>query len=293
MLDKLIAENYGLTNVKIAPAPRGFVAETYYVDSDCGHYFAKLVKPSFDALTIAPSLPVLRELRQLGIEEITYPIPMQDGQLSLPLNGGLFVLFNHVPGQWVFDFPLEPYVRLLADIHRLSNRIQTPLARETYELGLIPDLLAFCERLWTETFTHPQEKALADWAIRRRDDLQRDIKIAQETIAQLQTTELPFILTHGDAPGNVLYDGKTVYLVDWDMVLFAPHERDIWFHRDNAEFLALYHQLVPEYVFNPAAYRFYLYKRYLEDVIGFFDKILSPVSTDAEKARNFDELIKD
>ncbi|MBK8030202.1 MAG: hypothetical protein IPK17_12000 [Chloroflexi bacterium] len=70
MLDQFIAANYGLTNVRLTPAPRGFVAETYYVDSDSGRYFAKLVRPPFDVPTLAPTLPVLRELRQLGIAQI-------------------------------------------------------------------------------------------------------------------------------------------------------------------------------------------------------------------------------
>lgn len=293
MLDQFIAANYGLMHVRLTPAPRGFVAETYYVDSDSGRYFAKLVRPPFDVPTLAPTLPVLRELRQLGIAQITYPIPALDGRLSLDLNGGLLVLFNYVAGEWVFDFPFEPYVRLLASIHGLSDQIQTPLPRETFELTFMNDLLAVCERLWTDTFDHPQEHALAQWASARRSDLLRDIGIAEAAIKQLQSADLPFILTHGDAPGNILYDGQQVVLVDWDTVLLAPRERDTWFHRYDANFLPLYRQFVPGYDFDPTAYRFYLYKRYLEDALGFFDKVLAPTSTDAEKSHNFSELIND
>jgi Ser/Thr protein kinase RdoA (MazF antagonist) len=292
MLEQLLTEQYGLTNVSLTPAPRGFVAETYYVDSDSGHYFAKLVKPSLDAVTIEPTLPLLQELRHLGVEQITYPIPTISGQLSFPLDGGLFVLFNRIDGQWVFDFPLEPYVALLAEIHSLSDQIQSPLPRETYEMRFIPDLMAFCERLWTKRFKHPQEKALAKWVKERRSDLERDIATAEASIKLLSGSEYPFVLTHGDAPGNILYDGDGVYLVDWDTALFAPCERDTWFHRHNDEFLALYRHYVPGYEYNPLISRFYLYKRYLEDAFGFFDKVLSPESTDAEKEHNFKELVE-
>lgn len=293
MLDQFIAANYGLTHVRLTPAPRGFVAETYYVDSDSGRYFAKLVRPPFDVPTLVPTLPVLRELRQLGIEQIIYPIPTLTGQLSLAFDGGTFILFNRVEGAWVFDFPFEPYVRLLASIHGLSDQIKTPLPRETFELTFMNDLLAVCERLWTGTFAHPQEHALAQWASARRSDLLRDIGIAEAAVKQLQSADLAFILTHGDAPGNILYDGQQVVLVDWDTVLLAPRERDTWFHRDDADFLRLYRQFVPGYDFDPTAYRFYLYKRYLEDALGFFEKILSVESSDAVKAENYRQLLND
>ncbi|HEX3049279.1 MAG TPA: aminoglycoside phosphotransferase family protein [Aggregatilineaceae bacterium] len=293
MLDRILVERYGLADVRLSPAPHGFVAETYYVDSASGRYFAKFVKPSLGAVTIAPSLPLLRELKQLGVDQITYPIPTTDGQLSVPLGGALFILFNCVAGDWVFDYPFEPYIRLLAEIHHLSDRIQSPLLRETYELAFMDDLRAYCKRLWTGAFDQEQEKALATWAVDCRDDLLRTMHVAKETIKQLQSSEHVFVLTHGDAPGNIMYDGKQIALVDWDMVMFAPRERDTWFHRHDARFLPLYRQFVPGYDFDPTAYRFYLYKRYLEDVLGFFEKILSPHSSDEVKADNYRQLIQD
>jgi hypothetical protein len=67
MLTNALSEQYGLTNVMLTPAPRGFVAETYYMDADEGQYFAKLVKLSQDSESIKRSLPVLKELRQLAV----------------------------------------------------------------------------------------------------------------------------------------------------------------------------------------------------------------------------------
>src|SRR5262245_43055105 len=110
MLTQVLAEKYGLSNIRLTPAPRGFVDETYYVDTDSGRYFAKLVKLSPHSEKIERTLPVLHELRQLGVEQITYPILTTDGQWSTRLDGQLLVLFNYIEGRWIFDFPLEPYV---------------------------------------------------------------------------------------------------------------------------------------------------------------------------------------
>src|SRR4030095_12068776 len=116
MLTHALVEKYGLSNIRLTPAPRGFVAETYYVDSASGRYFAKLVKLSPQSERVERSLPLLDELRRLGIEQITYPILTTDGQWSVRLDSQLLVLFNYIEGRWVFDFPLEPYVQLLGCI---------------------------------------------------------------------------------------------------------------------------------------------------------------------------------
>lgn len=292
MLTDVLAERYGLSNIILAPAPRGFVAETYYVDADTRRYFAKIVKTSPDSECIQRSLPVMLELRQLGIERITYPIPTTDGQYSVHLDGKILVLFNYIEGHGVDDYPLEPYVQLLAQVHQVSDRIQAPLLRETFDISFKSDLLAQLDWLWTGKFDHPQENALQEWAHIHREEIVRDFAILEQTVTQLSSREKGVVLTHGDAPGNVLYDGTHVYLVDWDTVMFAPRERDTWFDLYTEGFLPLYQEFVPGYEFDRTACRFYLYRRYFEDMVGFVEKVLSPDSSDEQKAHNLSELYK-
>jgi len=47
---------------------------------------------------------------------------------------------------------------------------------------------------------------------------------------------------------------------------------------------------MPRYEFDSMLYRFYLYKRYFEDTVGFFDKVLLAESSDAQKVHNLHEL---
>jgi spectinomycin phosphotransferase len=290
MLDQFLAEQYGFGKVTLTPAPRGFIAETYYVDTDSGRYFAKLVKVSRDSQIVEQSLPVLHELHQLGVDHIIYPILTTGGQFSVEIDGKILALFNHVPGEWVFDYPFELYLRLLGQIHQISERIQTPLTREDFSLPFRDELLTALEQVWSGTYAHPAEKDLQQWCIDHRAEIERDFPLMEQAAAELRAQEHTFILTHGDAPGNVLYDGKDIYLVDWDMVLFAPRERDTWFHMGEPQFLPLYRAFVPGYEFDRTAYRFYLYKRYFEDLLGYIEKVLSPESTDEDKRRNVIEL---
>ncbi|GAB4284944.1 MAG: hypothetical protein Kow0081_2470 [Candidatus Dojkabacteria bacterium] len=76
-------------------------------------------------------------------------------------------------------------------------------------------------------------------------------------------------LTHGDAPGNVLYTNEDLFIIDWDDLKLAPIERDLWFHKGDESFFEEYGetQLFNDY------YGFYLFRRYLDDLSGFLDEI--------------------
>ena len=93
-LTNVLVDKYGFNEPILTPAPRGFVAETYYVDMENGRYFAKLVKVVPNAETPEPSLPVLRELHRMGITNITYPIETLDGRLFVRLGDKMLVVFN-------------------------------------------------------------------------------------------------------------------------------------------------------------------------------------------------------
>jgi Ser/Thr protein kinase RdoA (MazF antagonist) len=290
-LAHVLAAEYGIRDATLTLAPRGSVSETYYVDTGNGRYFAKIAKLSQYTEYIERTLPALLELHRLGIEQISYPIPTTDGRLSVRADDLIFVMLNCVEGRWEWRYPtttpaypFEPYVRLLARVHQLSSQVNVPLVRETFDLSYKRYLLPHLDQLQTGTFDNPHEQALQAFINAHRDELLRDIALLDEVQAKMRSAQLPFILTHSDAFGNVLYDGEQVSIVDWDDLMLAPSERDTWFHRTDPAFLPLYRQFVPGYTFDETAYRFYLYKRYLEDVEGAISVILSPDSTDEYKA---------
>ena len=115
------------------------------------------------------------------------------------------------------------------------------------------------------------------------------------------------MITHGDGPGNVLQDPSgEIYLVDWDDVMLAPRERDLWFHlRESAALevnayhasartlLGHYRKVFPDYQVNSAALSFYVYSRYLDDLEGFLWRIMEPGRKPSEKKRYLDLLEKD
>lgn len=291
MLAETLTARYGLREPLLTPAPRGFVAETYYATADTARYFVKIVARPADADRLRRSLPVLQALHRHGVTHIPAPVPTLDGRLSIPYDNRLLALFSHVNGQQSFDFPLAPYAHLLAQCH--AYPCSAALPRETFVVSFKDELLQNLERAWSGRFDNPHQQALHTWSLARRSTVQRDLALLDATAEALQAAKLPYVLTHGDAPGNVLVNGDQIALVDWDDVLLAPRERDIWFHRYDAAFMALYRAHAPGYEPDPVVCRYYLYYRYMEDMLGYFDKILSPQTPDCEKAHHYRELVED
>jgi spectinomycin phosphotransferase len=289
-----LESGYGLRDVTLAPAPRGFVAETYIVTAGEGRYFAKLVTISRYSENIEASLPALLEMRQQGIDAISYPIPARDGQLSMVVDGRLLVLFNYIDGQWTFDYPFADYVRLLAQVHAMTGRITRPPAHEDFALAFRDDLLRHLETVWTGAFTHPVEREVQTLMHGERDRLRRDFATMESLMREMQQAGHERVLTHGDGGGNILMDARgKIYLIDWDDLLLAPRERDTWFYADSEEFLSLYREYFPGYTVNQRVCAYYLYRRFFDDLEGFLDKIFAPTSTDDVKTTNLAGLHKD
>jgi spectinomycin phosphotransferase len=297
-LAEIITRHYGFKIDKIMPGPRGFVALTYIIDTPDARYFAKVIKISRYSENIESGLPVLHELREEGIDQINYPVPTSDGRLSVTFDGNMLILYNFIDGEWTFDYNFEAYVALLAKIHQAA--IHTPLIRESFDISTVLNAMRrYLDDLKNSTYTNQHQHKLQEIINTYRHELIDDMAKAGALIRYLQqSTNIPFILTHGDAPGNILKaDSGKLYLIDWDDMMFAPRERDTWFHvgtnQASADFLQIYQRYFPAYQIDARLFAFYLYKRYFEDVEGWCDKILDPETPDDERANHLIHLDKD
>jgi len=297
-LEEILAQHYGFTIRNITPGPRGFVATTYIIDTLDARYFAKVVKVSRYSANIEAGLPVLQELRAAGIDQINYPIPAKDGCLSMTFEGHMLVVYNFIEGEWTFDYDFEAYVALMTKIHQA--KIQTPLLRESFDISAVVNTLRReLDDLEKSSYSNPHQRKLQAIIAEYRHELVADMTRFDLLVHYLrQSANVPFVLTHGDASGNILQaaDGK-LYMIDWDDMMFAPRERDTWFHvgtnQAQAEFLSLYQHYFPAYQIDASLFAFYVYKRYFEDVEGWCDKILDSQSTDDERANHLIHLDKD
>jgi Ser/Thr protein kinase RdoA (MazF antagonist) len=296
-LKEIISRNYGFKITNITPGPRGFVAETYIIDTSNERYFAKVVKISRYSENIEAGLPALIELHEAGFDQISYPIATIDQQLSVKFDGSILTLYNFIEGEWTFDYDFEAYVALMAKIHQTT--IRTPLIREAFDITPVMNALRReLDDLEKSTYTNPHQRKLQDIINEYRHELAADMANFDAIVRHVRQTNIPFVLTHGDASGNILQasSGK-LYMIDWDDMLLAPRERDIWFHvgtnQATAEFLPIYQRYFPSYQVDASLFAFYLYKRYFEDVEGWCDKILDAETPDDEHANHLIHLDKD
>jgi spectinomycin phosphotransferase len=288
-LTSLLRRRYGVVATSIAPGERGTVAETYVVQTADARYFAKLVPFSRYADGLEMSLPIHRALAEAGIDSIGRPIATLDGDLLVRLERHFLVVLEFLDGVWTEDYPFEPFVELIARVH--ETRLDIDGDRERF---LDDNLAVFEERLdalLSTTFRHPLKRELQA-SIRPRVGLLRArVERYRALMRSLQgLRDLPMVITHHDGPGNVLLapDGR-VQVVDWDDVMWAPRERDTWFHllnpKDTARFLPLYRHFVPDYEPDERFVAFYLHGWYFEDLEYFFDRVTGPRTSAGERER--------
>ena len=90
-------------------------------------------------------------------------------------------------------------------------------------------------------------------------------------------------LCHTDVHGwNLMWDGEALHLIDWEGLMFAPAEADLFAFSDGfffdyarEEFLQTYAALRPDFALNPQAMNFYRLRRRVEDIYEFLRGILA------------------
>lgn len=293
-IKETIEKRYQIQLNNIMPGPRQFVAETYIFEDQKGQkYFSKLIRYTKYTDRTIQSLPVLEQLYESGITDINYPIKTRSGELFVLDGETLIILFNFIDATQTFGYDNRKLGTLIAEIHAKSKEISSNIPKEDFLLLYKEDFEqsfgSALNPLKTDKYIDEMHKILQGY----KDEIRADWKNFANIIQKCRDISFDFVLTHGDAPGNVLVDKEqNIYLIDWDTILLAPAERDTWFLAESDEFMSVYKAFYPQYEMNLLAYKFYLYNRYFEDMLGFIDEVLSDKS-DEHREKNLNDLKKD
>jgi len=286
-VEPLLRRHYGLEPTAVRPGERGYVAETWVVETADEMYFAKLIPISRYSTNIVAALPVQKELHDGGLREMSYPIPTLDGGLSATLENHILVVNNFIDAEWTFDYPFKPFVGLIARLHGAT--VHSPIEPEAFDDPTLPGFERQLDELLRGRFDNPSQLQLQREVAPIRAGLETTLARFRAFIDDVRSgAPPPMVVTHHDAPGNVLKDtAGRIYLVDWDDVMLAPRERDTWFHlttpQDRAAFLPLYRRTFPNYEVDERMYAYYMLARYFEDIEGHIERVLSPETTDEGK----------
>jgi len=292
-LKKVIETNYNLNINLIDDAPRQFVAQTFIVRTERKTFFCKVVdKKSFIPGLIA-SLPALYNIHQLGFKKINYPILTNSQKLYVMHGDTLVVLFNYIDAIQNYTYDNFTFGVTLAKIHNLSSRLTAYPPKESFEFK-------HKKTFENETMDIINSNDKSEVATNLRNLLkERKKEIFQifdnflEVSKKCKKQKWHVVITHGDAPGNILVKSpKNFYIIDWDDILLAPAERDLWFFEEKEEFINGYKSVFPDFSLNQDAVSYYTYSRYLNDLVDYWREIVGENSL-SHKRKNFQQMRKE
>ena len=229
-------DTYGLDVETISFLPLGadFNTAVYRVVTNNRTYFLKLRSGDF----LEASVSVPRYLADLGIKQVIAPFETKTGQLSASLGGFKTILYPYVEGSNGLDTKLseDQWIQFGAAIKTLhSTDIPSVITREipseTFSSQWRESVKRFLLLMESEVFEEPVAVTMALFLKSKKSEILKLIERAEELAITIQKQPHDYVLCHADMHGWNLIVGKedTLYIVDWDTLIFAPQERDLMF----------------------------------------------------------------
>jgi Ser/Thr protein kinase RdoA (MazF antagonist) len=288
-----IASSYGFDKVIASPAPRQLIAETYLLQvNDEQKLFCKLLNKPIWIAKILNSLPVLDEMRRHGFERANYPIKTASGGLSITVADTLIVLFNYIQGQQTENYDQTAFGRLVGEVHALTPHIHVTIPQQ--------DIVARHHHFYEKQFisilegTHADPVLVALQAVLRQHEaeIKKHYRTLEKLTLQFRASTHAAVITHGDAGGNIIATSPTdLYLIDWDEILLAPPERDLWYYDSSPDFVAGYKSVFPTYQTDTIARNFCKVSQYFDYLAYYFAEIVTDFPADyrRKKVQELDE----
>jgi spectinomycin phosphotransferase len=174
-------------------------------------------------------------LRGAGLQFVAAPIATTSGETLHRIGRRYSIaLFPFVPGQagryGEYDAETRAaVVTMLAELHRATpvvSSIANPIELELPGRGRLQAGLGALNEPWTGgPFSARAREALA----RHASEVTELLGLYDRLSTEVAKRDGPWVVTHGEPHAvNVISNGETHVLVDWDTVALAPPERDLW-----------------------------------------------------------------
>jgi spectinomycin phosphotransferase len=192
------------------------------------------VDAAFDRL--AASLATAIELRKSGRRFVAAPIPTRRGEPVARVDGRFAVaLYPFIDGQsftWG-DFPTPEHRHavfdLIVSIHAAAPAIARHAIADDFAVPRRAELEAAFDRANDVGDCGPYAGPASRLVAENARSLRLRLAHYDELVLDCRTRPGRAVLTHGEPhPGNTMRDAIGWLLIDWDTVLVAPPERDLW-----------------------------------------------------------------
>lgn len=279
----LLKYHYPMPIDSIEPAPRGFAAETYYINSGKNSYFLKIMyRPNRHDL-FKNGLRQVAALTEAGIDFIPAIIPARQGQLYIEeiyeQGKAILVVFERIEAKQSYDYDRRDAFEKLATIYKTSLTLKNKdsFYKEGFHDGFIDTYSQVLKDFWAleEKGLYREAKLARELLGPYTDSLEACPQEARQAVIGARSQRSTFYLTHSDYPNNIMVDknGKQ-YIIDFDESLYGPLERDGWMTivKENEE-SRIWDQVMrhhfEDYSINHYYIRFFVYDRFMIDLRDF------------------------
>lgn len=189
---------------------------------------------AFDRLRAA--LATTKDLRDSGATFVVAPIPTRAGEPLVRTDRRLAVaLYPYVDGQsysWG-DFSTPAHRRgvldLIVALHTAPAMASRHAMTEDFAVAHRDELELAFDDAGFRWDGGPYAKLTSALLIENADKIRRLLVRHDDLVEEIRRRPGRMVLTHGEPhPGNTMLTSAGWVLIDWDTVLLAPPERDLW-----------------------------------------------------------------
>ena len=218
-LCEFIRVEYQIVPVALTPAKRGFYGETWQLEAANKNYFVKLDYSPHKKI-YKRSFPVIEHLCKNGINFISRIVNNANGELCTQFESAVLGVFEWIDGENMeTDATKIPEYNMLAKVYTIPSG-DIPIPHEDFSDKNADKFFKQWKAL--------NDKQLLPMLEKNRTKIEHRAEKLKKFAKLCQNDTSGFVITHGDAGGNLMVSGDKYYIVDWDYPLLAPPERDAW-----------------------------------------------------------------
>jgi hypothetical protein len=248
VLGHVIERGWGIDVVSLEYLPLGFGSHHWLAAGNLGvRYFVTVdeLNPQSRAgdevsvlgLSLRRALTAATDLRGIGCDFVVAPIPTGSGDPLVGLDGHAVALYPYIEGQR-FRFEMQfteaqrhDILELVAALHLVPvTAIRAPAA-DDFIVPWLNQLDLSGQDSHERSAIGPYAAVTSGLLIEHEAEIRR-LRRRYRALLTRSITEPgpgPGVVTHGEIhPGNAMRTSTGWAIVDWDTVLVAPPERDLW-----------------------------------------------------------------
>jgi Phosphotransferase enzyme family len=186
-------------------------------------------------LHLRPALEAATDLHAFGCRFVVAPITSKTDDPFVQFARYAVALLPFIDGQG-FSFEesfgeadRDQILELVGELHRVPTTAIRPPAMDGFVVPWLDQLERSMHHDREDGSNGPNEAVASQLLIDHEAKIRRLITRYGTHVARYLRVPCPVVVTHGEIhPGNVMATPEGWVIVDWDTVLLAPPERDLW-----------------------------------------------------------------